>query len=101
MSGYQRLFAIKVNHHYFADKVCPHLQFMPTQSSANLMQKAGLLHNPQQGGIGVFADQNNIEVLKLYAKDQDEPLALTFKVYCTDSLFINYTTVKWMVSQLN
>ncbi len=91
MTLYYPLLELNVNHTYFSGGRCNYLKFIPTDNSVYLMNNAGLLYKSYYYGLTINADKNNIDTLKLFAKDIDNPFELQFKVYCTDPNFINYT----------
>lgn len=92
MGAYQSLFNFAIEHTYFTDLVCKSLNFIPTDLSAALLKKAGLLLKPSENGISVFYEENKKDILRLHAEDAEDGLKLQFKVFSKDPYFLTYTT---------
>ncbi len=91
MGSYQPLFHLAVHHLFFDEALCLNLAFVPTQSSASLLQRIGLLTRNTANGIGVFYDDAQIEALEHYVNDLEVPLSFQYKIFSKDPLFKNYT----------
>lgn len=91
MSSYLTLLTVAVEHSYNLDGVCSCLIFSPTEKTQNVMINAGLICRKTTDGIRIVYDKDSLETLELFAKDQQEPLSLDFKVYSQDPDFKSYT----------
>jgi hypothetical protein len=80
-----------VEHSYNLDGVCSCLSFLPSKKTESLLANAGLLYKKTTDGIQIVYDKDNLEALKLYVQDQQEPLSFDFKVYSQDPDFKSYT----------
>jgi hypothetical protein len=91
MGSFRPLISIEVKHTYFARDLGPGLDFVPTPQTQVSVENSNLLVRNTQGGIRIFYDQANIEVLKLFANAPDDPFDLVYKAYAKDSWFNCYT----------
>ena len=91
MGLYRPLFSIEVEHTYFTRDLGPEFDFVPTSQTHATVGKTGLLVRSTLRGIRVFYDQNDLETLRLFAADPDEPLQLVFKAYAEDQWVSCYT----------
>ena len=88
MGTYRPLLSVTVEHAYFLGSNCKTLEFVPTNSCAALLRKAGLLLKSSESGVAIYFDEEKIDILRLHAEDQ---FALVFKVFSKDSNFFRYT----------
>ena len=88
MGAYRLLFNVSIEHTYFPDLSCKSLVFVPTHSSASLLNKTGLLLRPSKSRISIFCEENKMDILQLHAQDD---FILTFKVFSKDPYFSSYT----------
>lgn len=91
MSFYQTLLGVTVKHGYNLGGVCPCLNFVPTENTRDLLDKAGLLLRETADGLQIVYDKSRLEALQMYAQDSQEPLSFDFRVYATDPDFKSYT----------
>ena len=91
MGRYMPLFSIEVEHGFFMDGRCQHLEFVPSPQTRQVIRNVGLLARFLENSIHVFYDRSNIEGLRLYASSAERPLSLSFKVFSRDPFFSNYT----------
>lgn len=89
MGTYRPLLSVNVEHAYFLGNYCKTLEFVPTNSCAALLRKAGLLLKSSESGVAIYFDEEKIDILRLHAEDE---FALVFKVFSKDSNFFRYTT---------
>ncbi|WP_292996467.1 hypothetical protein [Nitrosomonas sp.] len=89
MGTYRPLLSVTVEHAYFLGGNCKTLEFVPTNSCAALLRKAGLLLKSSESGVAIYFDEEKIDILRLHAEDE---FALVFKVFSKDSNFFRYTT---------
>ncbi|MCL1123750.1 hypothetical protein [Shewanella surugensis] len=88
--GYTPFFSIKVRHEYFENNICQNIIFEPLIETQQLSVNADFVFRDSIEGFYILADENSVEKLKLFMAD--EPLLLTFFVYCQDEGFSRYTT---------
>ncbi|MER0215862.1 MAG: hypothetical protein DU481_06645 [Nitrosomonas sp.] len=88
MGAYRLLVNVTVEHAYFSGQHCKTLEFIPSESCAVLLRRAGLLLKSSESGIAVYFDEEKINILRLHAEDD---LVLTFKVFSKDNNFFRYT----------
>ena len=88
MGTYRLLANVTVEHAYFSGQHCKNLEFIPSESCAVLLRRAGLLLKSSESGIAVYFDEEKIDILRLHAEDD---LVLAFKVFSKDSNFFRYT----------
>ena len=88
MGAYRLLASVTVEHAYFSGQHCKNLEFIPSESCAVLLRRAGLLLKSSESGIAVYFDEEKINILRLHAEDG---LILTFKVFSKDNNFFRYT----------
>ena len=88
MGAYRILVNVTVEHAYFSGQHCKNLEFIPSESCAVLLRRAGLLLKSSESGIAVYFDEEKINILRLHAEDD---LVLTFKVFSKDNNFFRYT----------
>ena len=88
MGTYRLLANVTVEHVYFSGQHCKNLEFIPSESCAVLLRRAGLLLKSSESGIAVYFDEEKIDILRLHAEDD---LVLAFKVFSKDSNFFRYT----------
>ena len=91
MSVYKTLLRIAVEHNYIANGVCSCLDFKPTEKTRVILKNAGLLCKSSTDGVQIVFDENKLEVLEMYARDQQDLLSFDFKVYSSDPEFRSYT----------
>jgi hypothetical protein len=91
LGSYRPLFNIEVNHGFFADGLCPCLDFVASEQTERIIKNTGLLVRKSLGGIGIVYDQSSSDALLSYVEDQAEPLFFDFKVYSNDPAFKSYT----------
>lgn len=91
MGHYLPLFSIEADHSFFPDGFCRELHWDPTPQTDMAINNAGLLTRKVMNGVRVFYDRNSLDTLRAHAADPEDPLNLMFKVFCRDSLFMNYT----------
>lgn len=89
MGTYRPLLSVTVEHAYFLGSNCKTLEFVPTNSCAAILRKAGLLLKSSESGVAIYFDEEKIDILRLHAEDE---FALVFKVFSKDSNFFRYTT---------
>ena len=89
MGTYRPLLSVTVEHAYFLGSNCKTLEFVPANSSTELLRKAGLLLKSSESGVAIYYDEEKIDILRLHAEDR---FALVFKVFSKDSNFFRYTT---------
>jgi len=89
---YLPLFDFEVQHTFFPDGLCANaLRFVLAPTSAELLQRSGLVARAGEAGVAVFADGSRLEALRLIVRDAEEPFCLTWLAYAADPLFGNYT----------
>ncbi|NBQ68921.1 MAG: hypothetical protein EBU46_08850 [Nitrosomonadaceae bacterium] len=88
MGAYRLLVNVTAEHDYFSGQLCKALEFVPSESCAVLLRRAGLLLKSSESGIAVYFDEEKINILRLHAEDD---LVLTFKVFSKDNNFFRYT----------
>lgn len=91
MGSYRPLFNISVRHDFYADGLCPCIDFVPSEQTQQIINNAGLLVRKSAGGIGLIYDQGRSDALVSYVDDQTEPLCFEFKVYSTEPQLKSYT----------
>ena len=91
MGIYRPLFNISVKHDFYADGLCPCLDFVPSEQTQQIINNTGLLVRKSVSGIGVIYDQARNDALVSYVENQEEPLCFEFKVYSTDPQLRSYT----------
>ena len=89
--NYQPFFEISVRHDYFIDGLCKCLDFVPTEETRKIILSSGLLLRDTVSGISVAYNESELEKLQQYTLDEDEPLALEFKVYAQPPEFKGFT----------
>lgn len=80
---------VLVRHAYFRDGICPHLDFAPTQGCLRLIANAGMVLKQVRGGILLLCDESRHNLLDGFRAAGDD--TLSFRVFCRDKLFMNYT----------
>ena len=91
MGKFNLLFSAEIEHLFFSDRCCRHLEWVPSASSHQLIADIGLVYRKYAEGIYFFYDQNNLDALFLAADDSREPLHLFIKAHAKDPKFMNYT----------
>lgn len=91
MGTFRPLFAVSVEHLYFADGAWKGLDFIPVPVTRKVIDGANVLIRPTKGGMAAFYDENRLDALRLYASDGNGALCFSFKVYAKDRTFANYT----------
>ena len=82
MGLYRPLLQIKIEHSYFADKVCRGLRFTLTEDSARLLDRASCLVRQTDDGVVLLRDVTS---------SVHEPFVVHWQVRASDALFSNYT----------
>jgi hypothetical protein len=91
MGKFSLLFSTEIEHLFFPDSCCRHLDLALSAASQKLIADIGLVIRKSANGIFFFYDQNRKDALFLAAGDQREPLHFFIKAYSRDSNFMNYT----------
>ncbi|MFN3238205.1 MAG: hypothetical protein ACE37D_14255 [Pseudomonadales bacterium] len=86
------MFNIALEHTYFRDGRCSGVQLKPTGEAARLMDNTNLVSRVRDDGLTVFFDMDWIDSLRLYAKDEEEPLELNFEFQVEHQNFQNFTS---------
>jgi hypothetical protein len=91
MGQYRPMFNISLEHTYFSNGRLPGVQLVPTGESARLMANTNMVTRKRDDGITVFFDHEQLDTLRLYAADEDDPLQLNFECEVDSQTFRNYT----------
>jgi hypothetical protein len=91
MTAYFQFLNLSVEHGFFRDERCRHLNLVPSRNTQQLLDNADLAIRQSGNGVSLFASVAGLEVLRLHASEGTEPLRLVFKAYSPDPFFGNYT----------
>lgn len=91
MKKFNLLFNIDVKHPFFSGGFCRHLEFISSAACSRLLRNTGVLLRTNLSGLEIHFDQTKLDILKLYAQDEHDPLVFCFKVYSKDPYVTNYT----------
>jgi len=91
VGAYLPLFSLEVEHGFFPGGQCRDLRFACPTRIGQVMRNAGLLMRVNPSGFEVFYDGSQLDCLRRYATDPEQPLDLVFKAFARDPLFVNYT----------
>ncbi len=89
--AYFPLFSVLVNHSFFTDGQVPGLTWVPNVQSARLMGNFDLIVRQVEGGIAIFYNDEQLELLQDQIKNGTELLMLGFCLYVDDPAFGSYT----------
>lgn len=84
MARYRRLLALDVTHEYLAGAPLPGLRYVPTEATAALMEREGLLLRSMPLGVELWREERG-------GAPDHEPWQLGFDVHADDSMLRFYT----------
>ena len=85
MSALTALFSIDVEHEYYADNVCHDIEIMVDDKTTSLFKRYGLFLRHHQGGLTVYVDASQTDVVKMLANEKPEAVTLVFKARAINS----------------
>lgn len=89
--AYYPLFSVFLNHSYFVDGKVPGLKWVPNVQSVRLMGNFDLMVRQVEGGVAIFYNDAQLELLQDQIKNGPELLLLGFCLYVDDPAFGSYT----------
>jgi hypothetical protein len=90
-SAYQLVLKISIEHLFFGDGVARGIRIVPTVACSALLDRAGLLSRPFEGGIALYGDLAARERLAEHVKEAGGMQKMGFLVYSGDPHFAEYT----------
>ena len=90
--AYAKLFEIKLYHQYYADKLCPDFQIVPTAECSQLLSNYRLRSQATPSGFMVFAsieDTNTLEAT--LAPALSDAIRFEFELRLVNNSFFNFT----------
>lgn len=91
MELYKQIFSLTVEHQFFSDSACKHLEILPGEDCTALLDKAGLVLRPTSNGINVLCETSKYERFCAHVAQQGGALKLGFKITSRDRHFAQYT----------
>ena len=91
LARYRPLFAVTVEHAFFADGASRGMRVEPDQASARVLARSGCLWRAMTNGVSVYCDVSRLELCESCLAESQPPFSLRFLGYADDPLFDAYT----------